>query len=143
MKLIRFIVKLLWFTKSIDATRQAFDLRLNVLEEKVSSLEEKFNNLEEKVDSRLRETKPIWESVLESLKIMDAKFDVIGAELLDLRAETQLLKRKLPPAAWALQYRFLKCPTNCFSLFVIYTRAAAARLHAQQQYFQLSELLSV
>jgi len=70
-----------------------------VLEEKVSSLEEKFNNLEEKVDSRLRETKPIWESVLESLKIMDAKFDVIGAELLDLRAETQLLKRKLPPAA--------------------------------------------
>lgn len=99
--------------REIDATRQALDSRLSVLEEKVdrmetkvdnldervSRLETKVDNLDEKVDSRLRETQTIWQNVLAKLEVMNTKFDVIGAELLDLRGETMTLKRKLPPAA--------------------------------------------
>jgi hypothetical protein len=47
----------------------------------------------------------MWESVLAGIQIMstrlekmDAKFDVVGAQLLDLRSEVELLKKR-PPAA--------------------------------------------
>ncbi|HEX8721772.1 MAG TPA: hypothetical protein VF736_14150 [Pyrinomonadaceae bacterium] len=62
-------------------------------------------SLEEKVDARLHDTRPMWEAVLARLdKIearlekMDAKFDVVGSALLDLRADVDLLKKR-PPAA--------------------------------------------
>ena len=79
-----------------------FEIR--VLRE-LASLNNRLSALEEKVETRLYDTRPMWESVLAGIQIMstrlekmDAKFDVIGAQLLDLRADVELLKRR-PPAA--------------------------------------------
>jgi tetrahydromethanopterin S-methyltransferase subunit G len=86
--------------------------RFDGMDARLTSLEDRLTGLEEKVDSRLRETRPIWEAVLSRLdnidtrldKIearlerMDAKFDVVASELLDLRADVELLKKR-PPAA--------------------------------------------
>ena len=69
------------------------------LDSRLSSLEGKVDALEEKVDARLRETRPIWEAVLERLKAVDAKFDVFAHDMLELRAENNLIKKRLPPAA--------------------------------------------
>jgi hypothetical protein len=55
--------------------------------------------LEEKVDARLRETRPIWESVLSRIEIVDSKLDVLGRDVLETRAETDLLKKRLHPVA--------------------------------------------
>jgi predicted nucleic acid-binding Zn-ribbon protein len=79
--------------------------RLNGLEVRLTRLEGKVDALEEKVESRLYDTRPIWESVLARLDSMDArlakmdaKFDVVGSEMLDLRADVEMLKKR-PPAA--------------------------------------------
>ena len=79
-----------------------FEIR--VLRE-LAALKSRLTVLEEKVDARLYDTRPMWESVLAGIQIMstrlekmDAKFDVVGAQLLDLRTEVELLKRH-PPAA--------------------------------------------
>jgi len=44
-----------------------FGTRLESLENKVDALDGRLTALEEKVDSRLRETRPIWEAVLTRL----------------------------------------------------------------------------
>ncbi|HEV3469334.1 MAG TPA: hypothetical protein VG148_08440 [Pyrinomonadaceae bacterium] len=53
--------------------------------------------LEEKVDSRLRETRPIWEAVLARLDIIESKVEGLALNLLDVRGEVERLKRRLPP----------------------------------------------
>lgn len=55
--------------------------------------------LEEKVDARLRETRPIWEAVLTRVELIDGKIDVLARDILTSRAEVDLLKKHLPPAA--------------------------------------------
>jgi BMFP domain-containing protein YqiC len=72
---------------------------------RLSGLESRLTTLEEKVEARLHDTRPIWEAVLSRLDSiearldrMDAKFDVVAREWLDLRADVDMLKRR-PPAA--------------------------------------------
>ena len=72
---------------------------LAALREGMMALNGRVSILEEKVDARLRETRPIWESVLERLKMMDAKFDVFAHEMLEMRAEINVIKKRVPPAA--------------------------------------------
>jgi tetrahydromethanopterin S-methyltransferase subunit G len=86
--------------------------RFDGLERRIDGLEARFNafevrlaNLEEKVDARLHDTRPMWESVLAGIQIMstrlermDAKFDVVGAQLLDLRTDVEMLKSRSPAA---------------------------------------------
>jgi hypothetical protein len=71
----------------------------------LASLNGRLTALEEKVDARLYDTRPMWESVLAGIQLMsarlekmDAKFDVVGAQLLDLRTDVEMLKRGLPAA---------------------------------------------
>lgn len=73
--------------------------RLAALEGKVDGLDGRLATLEGKVDARLHETRPIWESVLSKLDVMNSKLDVLGLDLLETRAQTDLLKKRLPPAA--------------------------------------------
>jgi hypothetical protein len=75
------------------------------INQRLNGLEVRLTNLEEKVEARLYDTRPMWESVLAGIQIMstrlekmDAKFDVVGAQLLDLRTDVELLKRRLPAA---------------------------------------------
>ena len=79
--------------------------RLSGLESRMDGLESRLTTLEEKVEARLHDTRPIWEAVLSRLDSiearldrMDAKFDVVAREWLDLRADVDMLKRH-PPAA--------------------------------------------
>ena len=76
----------------------AINSRLDSMDSRLTALERKVDALEEKVDARLRETRPIWEAVLERLKVMDAKFDVFAHDMLEMRAEIVLLKKHLPAA---------------------------------------------
>ena len=71
----------------------------------LANLNNRLTALEDKVEARLHDTRPMWESVLAGIQIMstrlekmDAKFDVVGAQLLDLRTDVELLKKR-PPAA--------------------------------------------
>jgi|GEM_PF-861069 len=59
--------------------------RFDNLEEQQSSLSARIESLETKVDQRLRETRPIWESVLSQLAQVDKKIDT---RIDELRAET-------------------------------------------------------
>src|SRR5689334_21985331 len=100
-----------------------FEIR--VLRE-LANLNNRLTSLEEKVDSRLRETRPIWEAVLSrldsvetrldgmdtrldgmdtrldnietGLKKVATKFDVVASELLDVRSDVRDLQ-KHPPTA--------------------------------------------
>ena len=100
-----------------------FEIR--VLRE-LANLNNRLTSLGEKVDSRLRETRPIWEAVLSrldgvetrldgmdtrldrmetrldgveaGLKKVATKFDVVASELLDVRSDVRDLQ-KHPPAA--------------------------------------------
>ena len=75
------------------------------INQRLNNLEVRLTNLEEKVEARLHDTRPMWESVLAGIQIMsttlekmDAKFNVIGAQLLDLRTDVEMLKQRLPAA---------------------------------------------
>jgi hypothetical protein len=82
--------------------RTPFEIR--VLRE-LANLNNRLTALEETVETRLQDTRPMWESVLAGIQMMstrlekmDAKFDVVSAQLLDLRTDVELLKKR-PPAA--------------------------------------------
>jgi predicted nuclease with TOPRIM domain len=52
---------------SVENRLTSVDSRLVSLEDRVLSIDTRLTSLEEKVDARLRETRPIWEGVLERL----------------------------------------------------------------------------
>lgn len=66
--------------------------RLDLRQQK---FEERLATLEEKVDSRLSETRPIWESVQLGIKRLDMKFDIVIRELYDVRADSGFLDKRL------------------------------------------------
>lgn len=54
------------------------DTRLSALEDRFSALENRLSALEDRVDSRLKETRPIWEAVQSDIKRFDTKLDNIN-----------------------------------------------------------------
>jgi tetrahydromethanopterin S-methyltransferase subunit G len=86
--------------------------RFDGVETCFAGLEGRLTGLEEKVDTRLQETRPIWEAVLlrldkietrldsmdTRLESVEDKFDVVAAELLDMRTDIGRLKKRLPAA---------------------------------------------
>ncbi len=66
----------------VAVTRQAFHTRSTALEEKIEALEEK-------VDSRLRETQPIWEGIKVQLDRVESKLDVFATDTSALLLETR------------------------------------------------------
>ena len=83
--------------------RSSFESRvlaeLTSISGRLTALETKVDRLEEKVDARLQETRPIWEAVLSRLEVIDSKLGVLGLDLLETRADVELLKKRQPPAA--------------------------------------------
>ena len=71
----------------------AIGSRVNSVDERLTSVEVRLSSLEEKVDARLRETRPIWESVLDNIKRLDLKFDEVLRELFDIRADVRRHER--------------------------------------------------
>ncbi|HYN84424.1 MAG TPA: hypothetical protein VER32_04180 [Pyrinomonadaceae bacterium] len=87
--------------------------RMTSFEARLGSIDARLTALGEKVETRLHDTRPIWEAVLERLEKVetrlekvgtkldhvDTKLDVLGLDLLDTRADVENLKKRVPPAA--------------------------------------------
>ena len=100
-----FEIRVLRELANINQRFDGLERGMDRFERRLDSLKARLTTLEDKVDARLYDTRPIWEAVLSRLDTiemrlgrMDAKFDVIGAELLDLRTDVEVLKKR-PPAA--------------------------------------------
>ncbi|HXU35805.1 MAG TPA: hypothetical protein VN937_05535 [Blastocatellia bacterium] len=78
---------------SVEERFSSVEERLSSVEERFSSVEERLTSLEEKVDARLRETRPIWESVLDNVKRLDLKFDELLSELFEVKADSKRHER--------------------------------------------------
>ena len=61
----------------------------------ISALNTRLTTLEEKVDSRLSETRPIWEAVQFAIRRLDLKFDTVLSDLYDVRTNSRLLDKRL------------------------------------------------
>ncbi len=75
----------------LDSRLSSVEGRLSSVEDKVDKLDARLTTLEEKVDTRLRETRPIWEAVLTQLGGIEARLDVIETEVKELRHGVELL----------------------------------------------------
>jgi len=71
----------------------ALDSRLGSVEERLTSVEERLTSVEDKVDARLREMRPIWESVLDNIRRLDLKFDEVLRDLFEVRADVKRHER--------------------------------------------------
>jgi chromosome segregation ATPase len=57
------------------------------LDQRLTSVEGRLSSLEDKADSRLKETRPIWEGVQQQLRKIDKKFDLVIKDLFELRSD--------------------------------------------------------
>jgi len=73
----------------------ALDQSLASIEQHVRSIDPRLTSLEEKVDARLKETRPIWESVQEQLQRVVEKFDVVLRDIYDVRIDVQIHGRRI------------------------------------------------
>lgn len=78
---------------SVEERLSSVEERLSSVEQRLSSVEVRLTSLEEKVDARLRETRPIWESVLDNVKRLDLKFDEVLSELFEVKADSKRHER--------------------------------------------------
>jgi DNA repair exonuclease SbcCD ATPase subunit len=70
---------------SEDSTLHLQNADLRFIRERLESIDTRLGTLEDKVDQRLQETRPIWESVLQQLKEIDARQGRIENENKDFR----------------------------------------------------------
>ncbi|HEY9284678.1 MAG TPA: hypothetical protein VIP46_14575 [Pyrinomonadaceae bacterium] len=84
---------------NISGRLSSLETRMSSMEGRMSALEAKVDTLGEKVDARLRETRPIREAVLSRVEMIDGKLDILNHDMLEMRAEVNMLKRRQPPAA--------------------------------------------
>jgi chromosome segregation ATPase len=61
----------------------------------IAALDQRLSSLEERVDSRLKETRPIWEAVQAQLKKLDEKFTLFIRDLYDVRGDISLHEKRL------------------------------------------------
>jgi predicted nuclease with TOPRIM domain len=64
----------------LDGRMDRFESRLDSLENKVDALDGRMTALEEKVDTRLRETRPIWEGVLARLTAIESELSTLNRQ---------------------------------------------------------------
>jgi chromosome segregation ATPase len=58
--------------------------------ENIAVPDQRLTSLEEKVDSRLKETRPIWEAVRAQIEKLDEKFNLFIRDLYDIRGDISL-----------------------------------------------------
>lgn len=88
------------------AMRVEFNARFDAVEARLTMVENRLTTLEDKVDTRLRETRPIWEGVQARLDKIDATLKEMASHLkllakdsFQIRARVEELEEHLPPAA--------------------------------------------
>ena len=93
----RVAAELVRINTQMTAGFAALDGRITALDGRITALDGRITALEEKVDSRLRETRPIWEAVLTRLDVIESRLEGLALGWLDVRGEVQQLKKRLPP----------------------------------------------
>jgi chromosome segregation ATPase len=71
------------------------DDRVTSIEQHVTSIDQRLTTLEEKVDARLKETRPIWETVQSQLQRVVDKFDVVLRDIYEVRIDVQIHGRRI------------------------------------------------
>jgi chromosome segregation ATPase len=71
----------------IRAQQAAMARNIAAIDQRLTSVEERLSSLENQVDSRLKETRPIWEAVQQQLRKLDKKFDLVIKDLFELRSD--------------------------------------------------------
>jgi len=61
----------------------------------IAALDQRLTSLEERVDSRLKETRPIWEAVKAQIEKLDEKFTLFIRDLYDIRGDISLHDKRL------------------------------------------------
>src|SRR5882672_491071 len=61
----------------------------------IAVLDQRMTSLEEKVDTRLKETRPIWEAVRAQIEKLDEKFNLFIRDLYDNRSDISLHGKRL------------------------------------------------
>lgn len=96
---------------AIRAETSALNTRMASVETRLTSVETRLVTLENKVDARLRETRPIWESVVSKLNAIEEllseiklQFDEVVRDIITIRGrilglEQRERERLRPPAA--------------------------------------------
>ncbi|HKQ54229.1 MAG TPA: hypothetical protein VJT74_17765 [Pyrinomonadaceae bacterium] len=69
------------FEERVFARFDAMDARFNAIDARFDSVETRLTTLEDKVDARLRETRPIWESMQQQLTEMATRMAVMEKTL--------------------------------------------------------------
>jgi chromosome segregation ATPase len=76
------------------------DDRVTSIEQHVTSIDQRLTTLEEKVDARLKETRPIWETVQSQLQRVVDKFDVVLRDIYEVRIDVQIHGRRIGELEW-------------------------------------------
>jgi chromosome segregation ATPase len=61
----------------------------------IALLDQRLTSLEDRVDSRLKETRPIWEAVQAQIEKLDEKFNLFIRDLYDVRGDIVLHGKRL------------------------------------------------
>ena len=61
----------------------------------IVAVDQRLTSLEERVDSRLKETRPIWEAVRAQIEKLDEKFNIFIRDLYDVRGDIGLHDKRL------------------------------------------------
>ena len=90
---------------SIETRMDSIETRMDSIETRMDSMDARLASLEEKVDARLRETRPIWESVQAQLKEIEKQlvnfnrqFKTLIQDSFDLRSRVEKLEDGQQPA---------------------------------------------
>jgi chromosome segregation ATPase len=65
----------------LDARVSTLETRMTALEDRMTNFETRLTALEDKVDARLRETRPIWESVQQQLTELKAQVAAVETRM--------------------------------------------------------------
>jgi chromosome segregation ATPase len=83
------------FEERVFARFDSLDARLDNVDARLDNLDGRLTALEDKVDSRLRETRPIWEGVLSEIKSMNRQMRVLHEDVLRVRVDQEDLHERL------------------------------------------------
>ena len=77
------------------AQQAAMAKNIASLDLRVTSIDKRLTTLEEKVDERLKETRPIWETVQQQLQRVVDKFDVVLSDIYDVKIDVRIHGRRI------------------------------------------------
>jgi prefoldin subunit 5 len=111
------VERLIAMVEESNRRHERIEGRLDVLETQQNELRAALDGLSTKVDKRLQDTRPIWESVLSRLDVLEARSSGIETEVKQLRSETSSGFRGLDRKIGALGKNLIDMTANITELW--------------------------